>query len=189
MSEGFLKTQQRALEEVFFAQQEEILLKRLREEDQRGRRREGIAASTGITDPEVLERLLALDLGPQTITALGLVPLLLVAWADGALDRAEADAVHRAAAETGLAGQAEALALLEHWLKAPPSAKLADAWRGYARAVLAALPAETRAAVARDLLASARMVAEAAGGFLGLGRRVSDAEAKALAELERLLLA
>jgi hypothetical protein len=46
--------------------------------------------------------------------------------------------------------------------------------------LLEALPAEARAALRDDILTKARVVAEAAGGFWGLGNRVSDKEQASL---------
>lgn len=187
MGENVLHSRQKALEEAFFAQQQDILLRNLREADRLKSRKDAIAAALGLKDEALLDRLVALDLGPQSAAALALVPLVLVAWADGTLDPAEKAAVQRAAREAGLDGQPEAMALLDHWLTAAPPPHLRDAWRGYAQAIAAGLPPESRQTLARNTLGRARQVAEAAGGFLGLGRRVSDAEARVLAELEAVV--
>jgi hypothetical protein len=110
--------------------------------------------------------------------------MVLVAWADGALDPKEKAAVQEAAREAGIDREAEARALLESWLTAPPKAELAEAWRGYVRAVAAGLAPEGRAALRRETIGRARRVAEAAGGFLGLGNKVSEAEERVLARLD-----
>jgi tellurite resistance protein len=187
MSDGILKGRERALEEAFFAQQEEALVRRLREADRSKSRKEAIGAALSITDEALLDRLVELELGPQSVAALALAPLVFVAWADGSLEPAEKEAVLRAAREAGVADQPEAMALLEYWLKSRPSPQLREAWRGYAQAIVSALPAESRATVARNTIGRARAVAEAAGGFLGLSSRISDAEKRVLAELETVL--
>jgi uncharacterized membrane protein YebE (DUF533 family) len=188
MSDGILKGRERALEEAFFAQQEEALVRRLREADRTKSRKEAIAAALPIRDEALLDRLVELDLGPQSVAALALAPMVFVAWADGSLEPAEKEAVLRAAREAGIGDQPEAMALLEHWLKTPPSQKLHDAWRNYATQIVSALPADSRATMAKNTIGRARAVAEAAGGFLGLSSRVSDAEKRVLAELETVLL-
>jgi len=184
MSEHGLSERERALENAFFARQNEALLARMREADATKSRKEALAAASGITDDAVLSHLADLKLGPQGVAALGLVPMVVVAWADGTLDPKEKEAVLRAAQEAGLDAQPEARALLDAWLVAPPGRELAEAWKGYVRAVAAGLAAEGRAALQRDTIGRARRVAEAAGGFLGLGSKISDAEAQALARLE-----
>ena len=189
MSDSPLKGRERALEEVFFAQQEEALLRRMREADKSRSQKEAIAAVLPITDDVLLDRLVELGLGPQSAAALGLAPLVFVAWADGTIDRAEREAVLRAARGAGLEHEKEVLALLEYWLKTPPSPKLRQVWQDYTLAVMAALPSGSRQDLARRTLDRARAVADAAGGFLGLSSRVSEAEAKVLAELEKILAA
>jgi hypothetical protein len=44
---------------------------------------------------------------------------------------------------------------------------------------------QAKQALKQDLLGRARVVAEAAGGFLGLGTRISSAEQAVLTELEQ----
>jgi hypothetical protein len=77
--------------------------------------------------------------------------------------------------------------LFERWLaEAPPPALLAT-WKEYIGALSASLGPEARRALKQELLDRARAVAEAAGGFLVIGRRVSPAEEDVLKALERAL--
>jgi tellurite resistance protein len=184
MSEHGLSERERALENAFFARQNEALLAKLRAADATKSRKEALAAASGITDDTVLTHLADLKLGPQGVAALGLVPMVIVAWADGTLDPKEKQAVLRAAQEAGLDSQPEARTLLDGWLAAPPGRELAEAWTGYVRAVAPGLGADGRAALQRETIGRARRVAEAAGGFLGLGSKISDAEAQARARRE-----
>jgi uncharacterized membrane protein YebE (DUF533 family) len=169
-----------ALENDFFSRQDEALLQRMREADRIKSRRAALASSTGISDDAVLDQLLALNLDAQTLIALAMVPVALVAWADGSLDPKERDAIHEAAREVALTRSPDARSLLAAWLAAPPSKTLADAWRSYVQAVSAKMTLDARAALKRETLERARRVAEAAGGFLGLGNRISDAEARVM---------
>jgi hypothetical protein len=183
MDDRILHERERALENAFFARQEEALLQRLREKDRMASRRAALAAASGITDDTVLDALAGLDLAPGSVAALALVPLVLVAWADGSLDAREAAAVRDAARESGLDANAEAAQLLDGWLSAPPGTQIEAAWRAYAGSVAASLAPEARAALKTQTLGRARRVAEAAGGVLGLGRKVSEAEERVLARL------
>lgn len=189
MSGGVVENLGRTLENAFFARQDEEALERLRVADRARSQREALSAASGITDTTVLDHLIDLNIEPRTLAALALVPLVLVAWADGALDAREKTAVLDAAHEAGIDRQAEAATLLTNWLAAPPGRPIAAAWHEYAAALSAAATPPTRAALQRETLGRARRVAEAAGGFLGLGNRVSEAEARVLAELERAFTA
>ncbi len=173
------------LEEAFFAKENERLRQRLREADEARSRKEALAAASGITDDAVLERLAALGLGGGTLAALSLVPLVVVAWADGGIDDKERSAVLAAAAEVGAGAEEVSRQLLDRWLREPPPRELLAAWTDYIRATSATLGDEARRALKAELLGRARRVAEAAGGFLGLGRKVSAAEEAALERLEQ----
>ena len=144
-----------------------------------------VAAASGITDDAVLERLAALDLGGDTLVALSLVPLVMVAWADGSIDDKERGAVLAGAAEAGLGGQDVGRQLLDQWLREPPPRDLLAAWTDYIRAISATLDEDAKRALKAELLGRARKVAEATGGFLGVGRRVSASEEAVLERLER----
>jgi hypothetical protein len=184
MGDHVLGDRERALEDAFFARQERELLEKLRDADRTRSHAEAIAAASGIRDEAVLRQITALGLGAETVAALALVPLALVAWADGSLDSKERAAVMDAAREGGVASGSEAARLLDTWLATPPGAELKAAWRGYAAALSANLDDAARATLRRETVGRARRVAEAAGGVLGLGRKVSEAEERVLNELD-----
>ncbi|MGG5808979.1 hypothetical protein [Falsiroseomonas sp. CW058] len=183
MQGDVIQTIERSLENAFFRAQDEALLEGLREAERTRTLKQAIRDASGIADEAVLDHFVALRLGPQGVAALAVVPLVLVAWADGALDAKEKAALRDAARDSGLDAQPEARALLEGWLAAPPGRDMEEAWRDYVKAVAAGLAPEARAALRDETIGRARRVAEAAGGFLGLGRKVSEAEARVLARL------
>jgi hypothetical protein len=74
--------------------------------------------------------------------------------------------------------------LFEQWLAEPPPPVLLAAWKDYISAFSSTLSQEARRTLKRELLGRARAVAEAAGGFLGLGRKISPAEERVLKQLE-----
>jgi DnaJ-domain-containing protein 1 len=102
MNQEFLSERRKALEEAFFANQNKTLLQRLRETDAARQKKAALAAASGISDDNVLEKLVALNIGSDTLTALSLVPIVKMAWADGAIDDKERKAALSAAAEIGL---------------------------------------------------------------------------------------
>lgn len=185
MSQEFLNDRRRALEEAFFARETDAWRQRQRESAEAESRREGLQAASGITDAALLDRLAAQGLEAATLAALSLVPLVMVGWADGTLDEKERVALLRAAAEAGIASDSPARHSLTQWLSAPPPPALLEAWSEYIRASTAGMDAAARQTLKSGLLDRARGVAEAAGGFLGLGVRISPAESAMLAKLER----
>ncbi len=184
MSGDGLSDRGRALEEAFFAKQNEMLRQKLHQAGDAKAKREAFASASGITDDAVLDKLIAMGIGVETLAALGLVPLVLVAWADGSIDAKERAAVLAGAAETGLADGQASRELLESWLDKRPAAELLATWTNYIGAISATLDAPAKESLKEDLLGRARAVAEAAGGMLGLGRRVSAAEEGVLRDLE-----
>ena len=185
MSDEFLGQRKNTLEEAFFAEENERLRQRLREADQAKSRKAALAEASGITDDAVLERLAALNLGSDTLAALSVAPLVMVAWADGSMDDKERSAVLAGAEEAGVGRQGVGHQLLDRWLREAPPRDLLATWVDYIRAISAALGDEGRRALKAELLGRARRVAEAAGGFLGVGRRVSPSEEAVLERLER----
>jgi hypothetical protein len=184
MAEDFLTERRRALEESFFNKQNEALRRRLREKETSRARKEALAEASGISDDETLRRLLALQISNETLAALYLVPLVEVAWADGKVEEPERKALLAAAEGAGLHGGNPSYELLEGWLAQRPDKELLDAWKQYIRALTEAMDPAAKKALQRDLVGRAQVVAEAAGGFLGLGGKVSMAEKAVLTELE-----
>jgi hypothetical protein len=183
MTDSLLEDRRKALEEQFFKKQDAELLQRMREQRAEQERRQALATASGVRDEAALEAMVQADIGPETLAALGLVPLVAVAWADGKLDDDEREAVLSAARGLGLEEGGPADRLLVGWLESRPPHALLETWEAYVKA----LPAQVREALRPDVLGRAREVAEAAGGFLGLGSKVSDDERRVLGELERAL--
>jgi tellurite resistance protein len=183
MSDRLMDDRRRALEEAFFTRHNEALVRQLRETEAQKTARGALAAASGIKDDAVLDRLEKLGIGAEALAALTLAPLVLVAWADGSLSAEERSAVlagaHKAGVEPGGVGHQ----LVEKWLADKPSPALAEAWKGYTAALTSGLDAAQRHALRDALLGQARAVADAAGGFLGLGGRVSPAERQVMHEL------
>jgi len=173
----------KALEDAFFARENEKLRQRLRDLDQTKRRKEALAAVSGITDDAVLDRLAALDLTSETFAALSLVPLIAVAWADGSIDDQERAAVFARAADLGVAPGDVSHELFQRWLADRPPPALVALWKSYVRALADGMSPADRQAFKVKLLERARSVAEAAGGFLGLGSKVSPPEQRVLDDL------
>ncbi|WP_338662264.1 hypothetical protein VQH23_18855 [Pararoseomonas sp. SCSIO 73927] len=183
MSRDFLDDRRRALEEAFFAQQSDELIRRLRAADPGRPERDQLAEVSGLRDPALLDRLVSLGIGSGTVAALSIVPLVVVAWADGMMGDRERRAVLDAAHAVGLDAGSDGQALLSRWLSSPPPAELVSAWTD----TVHALGTEARGALRHRVMERAVQLAEAKGGLLGLLGGISAPEKAALARLEAAL--
>ena len=112
-----------ALEEAFFRKENERLRERLRAERERESTRRALAGEVGLEDKALLDRLVELGIRVDTVEALVLVPLAMVAWADGKMDAREREAVLRGAEASGIAPGSPAYQLLDTWTIAAPAAR------------------------------------------------------------------
>lgn len=179
-----LRDRGRSLEDEFFRREDARLKDKLRETAQREGIREALAHASGIKSPEILDRLIALDVRPETVTALSLVPLVEVAWADGSIDADERRVLLERAGTSGLAPGSPERALLEEWLARSPEPKLLTAWTQLIQGLCQQMSGEEVAVLRDGLLERARAVAGASGGFLRMGSKVSAAEAAMIKRLE-----
>ena len=187
MTHDTINTDGRALEEAFFARENAKLLERLRQQAAAEERRKALRAVMPNVDAAMLDRLLDLGISPETALAVTLVPLTAVAWADGSIDARERKAILMGAAERGVAEGTPAHALLVSWLETRPSAELVEMWRRYARTLSSALTPGDREVMRDRLLGLARGVAESAGGFLGMGKKISPAEQAVLDDVAAVI--
>jgi hypothetical protein len=102
----------RTLEDAFFTKENARLLEQLKGKQ----KREALREMVKVEDETFLDRLIELGIGPETVLALTLVPLIAVAWADGTLDGRERDAIIKAAEEKGVSPETAGHQLLETWL-------------------------------------------------------------------------
>jgi tellurite resistance protein len=181
MSNDSLAERGKELEEAFFRQMNQKLTDKLQAENKKKLDKEGITKLTGISSDELLDQLLELNLGVSTVTALGLLPVVEVAWADGHIDPKEAKAVTEAAQQAGLTGAA--LEFVEHWLTEHPPKATFELWKRYISAVVSRLGEEEKTLMKNEVVGRARHVAEVSGGFLGLGHKVSKEEQAVLEKI------
>lgn len=176
-----LRDRGRSLEDEFFRREDQRLMQRLSELRTAEATREALGKASGITKPAVLEKLMEFGIRAETVAALSIVPLVEVAWADGALDAKERRAVVERA---GFARDSTAGALLEAWLDRRPDPKLLIAWTHLVQAMSEQLGPDGAARLKTGLLERARAVAGATGGLFGVVSKISASEAAMLAKLE-----
>jgi uncharacterized tellurite resistance protein B-like protein len=174
----------RELEDSFFLKQDRDLIDKLKTLRRLEETRDALAEASGIRDQAVLQKLVELGVRPESVAPLALVPIVEVAWADGKVDEKERQAVLEAADARGIRAGDLQHGLLHSWLSHRPSTKLLQAWQHYVAGLCAQLDEEQRNALRGELLDRARAVAEASGGFLGLGSKVSPSERAVLKRLE-----
>ncbi|WP_428262422.1 hypothetical protein [Haliangium sp.] len=183
MSSDFLKERKKSLEDEFFHKQNQKNLDALREKLATQTSKDALRKASGMTDDAVLDKLVSLGIGAETVMALSLVPLIQVAWADGKIQRNERDAILQGAEKKGIDKDSNAYALLEAWLDNKPQDSLFGAWSAYIAALGGKLTRKEAEQLESQVLRFARYVAESAGGFLGIGK-ISDAEEEVLAQLQ-----
>ncbi|MQA29113.1 MAG: hypothetical protein GEU82_04635 [Luteitalea sp.] len=172
----------RALEEDYFRRKDQELIEKMREKVAAERAQQALGATTGLTDPALLQELQTLGFTLDTVSLLPLVPVLQVAWAEGGVTAGERNLIRRLAEVRGIKTGTPADAQLTSWLEhRPPDAVFAGAGR-LIRAMM-----ETNADVvgdlsADDLVAYSEKVAAASGGVFGIGR-VSGEERELLASI------
>ena len=179
MSNDALHKRERALEEEFFARKNQQLADKLKATFEREEAGRSIREATGVTDPQLLERLVALEMRGETMAAFWLYPLIEVAWADGKLERRERDAILEAAVASGLERGSAGYEALEAGMSDGPTEAKRSVWRAYAQDLVARLDPDERRAVRDDILRRAEVVARASGGVLGM-RAISAKEQRVL---------
>lgn len=171
------------LVEQFFFKENKKLEEKYRAMQQMKKTKEALAAVSGIDDDLVLEKFIALDLRPETLASISMVPLIEIAWADGNLDPKEKDAILNAVGKFGWTPDSLNYELLNQWLKKKPTASLLTAWKHYVDALCHKMTNEEVAHFKKEIMAHVTAIAEAAGGFLGIGK-ISAEERNMISQLE-----
>jgi len=184
VSDDFLKERRQSLEEEFFRRQNQASLETMKRELQTHNTRDGLRRASGMDNDAVLDKMLEIGLTAETVAALSLVPLIHVAWADGKIQSSEADAILRGAEGKGISKDSPAWDVLSSWLHEEPAPALFEAWRAYIQAMGKELLNESQFAILKTQIVNfAQGVAEAAGGFLGIGS-IAQAEGDAIGRIE-----
>lgn len=167
MTKDFLSNRGHALEEEYFWNKERELIARLRDEGrlvkERGRLRAKLNA-----DEALLKELQEVGVTPDNLALLHLAPLVEVAWAEGEVTRRERELILAMAERRGVAADDRAYQLLTEWPNVDPGAEFFDRADRGARALLDTMEPTAREAAKKDLVKSCTLVAEAAGGILGM---------------------
>jgi hypothetical protein len=173
----------RTLEDEFFRKEDQRFIQQLRELQEKAVSREALGKVSGIKNETILEKLFQLGIRAEVVAALALVPLVEVAWADGAIDERERREILARGEKSGIAPGSPAHALLQSWLERKPEPKLLSAWIHMVEGLCQQMTPEQVRALRAELIERARAVASASGGLLGVGK-VSAAETDMIQQLE-----
>jgi hypothetical protein len=172
-----------ALEAAFFHRRDAELIAEIRRREARQTRKKTLAEVSGITDEMVLDQLIAHDIHAETLVAFSLVPIIEVAWSDGKIQPAERVILLKAIEDAGIPKGGIAYQLMQQWLDRRPEPALMELWKSYTKVLMTELNGDAGDRIRQTVMGHARAVADAAGGFLGLGR-VSRQEERVLQVLE-----
>jgi hypothetical protein len=165
------------------ARRTQRLTAKLRELKAKEASREELSRISGIKNTAILDRLVELGIHAETLVALSIVPLAEVAWADGAIDAKEEQAILDRAAKSGVTPGSSNHDLLKSWLERRPEPRLLTAWIHMVQGINENLTAEQVEALRAGLVERVQAVARAGGGVLGVSK-VSSAEAEMIRQLE-----
>jgi len=180
-----LQDRQHTLEDAFYREDTETYRVQLKLREEEENALGDLATASGIGDEAVLRKLAGLGIRADTLAALTLIPLIEVAWADGKMDAEEREAALSGAESTGIPKESPSHGLLRIWIEEQPAPDLVDAWSEFISALCGEFSDEQAERLGSNILGRAREVAEAAGGFLGLGPKVSKQERAVLDRLAR----
>ncbi len=93
MTKDALNERRQALEDEFFHRVDEKLLTDMKAKTAAESNRKRLEAATGITNSDLLDELLAAGASAEAVSAISLVPLILVAWASGKVEPEEREQV------------------------------------------------------------------------------------------------
>ena len=136
-------------------------------------------------DPDLTKQLESIGLAPADARLVALLPLVQVAWADGAVQAEERALIVDIAKKRGLVTETST-AVLEKWLTSEPSRYVHQTGRKIIAGLVARRKEELpnlEGASPAEVVAWCEGVALAAGGFLGFGNKIAGTEKTAIAEI------
>lgn len=173
--------------ETAFQQQEQTLVEQLRCRQLAQIEREELGQVTGVADEEILTTLQELGYTRETVRLLYLVPFVQVAWASGSVTEQERELVLEAAALCGVPKGSREYQQLTDWLDESPAPEFFARTLQIIHGITLLQPPEKREAGRNSLLAFCTNLAEASGGLLGFGSKISRGEQEVLEQIaERL---
>ena len=104
------------LEDMFFHEQDRRIIEQRAKLQQMKQTKASLARVSGIHDDALLEKLIALDIRPETMATLIAIPLIEIAWADGVMDNRERKRLFGYAEKAGLRQKGLDPEIMSAWL-------------------------------------------------------------------------
>ena len=177
----------RTQEEAYFRRKDQELLERGRQHHAREVKLQQLGDATGIADRATLEELVTLGYTADTVQLPPLLPLVMVAWADGTITSAERDVILEAATARHVGRESLASDLLADYLTHRPSEAIIDRNLRVLRTWMEALPEAQRSDTLHDLTSRCTQVASMSHGIFGVGRKISEGERRVMDRLVTFL--
>lgn len=173
------------LDDHFFEKEDKKLIEHLKAMKKLKETKEALSSVSGIKNENIINKLFELNVRPETLASLSLVPLVEVAWADGNVDDNEKAAVLASAEKMGFTKGSADYDILAQWMTHKPSKDLLDAWIVYIKGLCEKLSASEKTELKKELVDNTKNIAMASGGFIGLGNKISKSEADMISRLEK----
>ncbi len=137
-----------------------------------------IAAALATDDVGLADQIRKLGFDGDSAKVFDLLPLVHVAWADGAIQRGERTTIFKILESRGIAPGTDGFRTIETLLEERPPETFMRQSVALLRRVLA-----SRGGGAEEIVDLCIKVAAASGGILGLGSRIGDAEKQLIASI------
>ncbi|HTN75260.1 MAG TPA: hypothetical protein VL096_08440 [Pirellulaceae bacterium] len=171
----------RALENEFFFERDKKLLANLRHELSSLEEEHKLAHVSGIVQEKVLLDLVRCGVTAESLMAVRMIPMIVVAWVDHFISVEERAAILKAAEEDSIRPGTAPYELLLTWLQAKPRPEVITAWREYVSELVKVSPPESLRELRERTSRLCNAVARCASGFWILGT-VSAATQKVIDE-------
>ncbi len=182
MTDDSIARRGHAMEEAFFRGMDAKLLEQLRHETASADNRADLIRKTGIRDEKLLNELLEQGISSESMVAMRLIPMVMVAWADREVSPEESSVIYCEAEKIGISKNSVASELLNMWLKKRPGNELIETWKNYTEMLFRSMPTGSQQTYREELKRELDAVAQASGGLLGFGS-ISDSESSMIERL------
>ena len=150
--------------------------------------RRKIAEEMGIINQELIEMIQELGFTLETVRSLAVVPLVQLAWSKGHITNRERELIYEIARTRGITEGSPAETQIIKWLEHKPSEQFFEKSLILINIVNHTLPIEQQPINTDDLLTYCTRLAEASGGFLGLGQKISEEERQLIEHITKELI-